>query len=297
MQFLGPVIVLGLLVTLVNASDLSFSRRELQQYFQLAQVVDISPAPGEAAPASAPVPDTPVDIAPAPASETAPANQLTPEGTPQENGGQPSEEAASGTPNSGQPENNVSSTQNENLPLQESSTNKEVPGVSTPEATSSSSVPSNESDQRSASDQALPAAPALIVPDEIITNVNQISSETVEKAKIEESQIAAAKTPEAQSALIISFADEKVDDISASLRKSNFAEVDFLIQRLNDQIDQAIDSIKHVSPEAQEGLRKKLVKFSREADADLRTQELLVPEELEQDMEISRAKLLFIQSQ
>jgi len=296
MQFLGSVIVLGLLATLVNASDLSFSRRELQQYFQLAQIGDISPAPGEAAPESVPVPDTPVDIAPAPASETPPANQLTPEGTPQESGGQPSEEAASGTPGGGQSESNVSSTQNENLSPQESSTNKEVPGVSTPEATSSS-VPSKGSDQRSASDQSLPAAPALVVPDEIVTNVSQISSEAIEKAKIEENQIAAAKTPEAQSALIINFADEKVDDIGASLRKSNFAEVDFLIQRLNDQIDQAIDSVKHVSPEAQETLRKKLVKFSREADADLRNQELLVPEELEQDMEISRAKLLLIQSQ
>jgi len=155
-----------------------------------------------------------------------------------------------------------------------------------------------EQDQKNTADVSEltpPVAPDVTTPELTITDVARIDAEVIEKVRIEDTQLSDAQTPEAKTDLLINFANESVDDVNTSLEKNNFSGVNFLVQRLDDQITNALSQLEQAAPDQQPALQAKIQKFSQVADSEIRTQQLVVPEELEQDMEIARGRLLLLQ--
>ncbi len=125
---------------------------------------------------------------------------------------------------------------------------------------------------------------------------NAVDAEIVQKSDIEENQIAQATTLEQREDLLIQFANEKVDDIGNSLQSQDFATTNFVVQRLNDQIDSFVANLANVSEADRADFESKFKQFSAVAEEQLRAQQLAVPEGLEQDIEISRGKILSTES-
>ncbi len=135
----------------------------------------------------------------------------------------------------------------------------------------------------------------VLSPQESIVNAEP-SAEIVQKSQIEETNLVAAQTPQDQENLLVQYATEKVDDIANSLTKTDFATTDFVAQRLNAQIDSVLNTFQQIPLEDQAAFKEKIQQFSATAETELRGQQLVVPEGLEQDLEIARGKLLLINS-
>ncbi len=127
-----------------------------------------------------------------------------------------------------------------------------------------------------------------------LTSPEDINNEIVQKSDLEENLLSQAPTIGEQENLLVQFSNEKVDDIENSVIAQDFSTVEFVTQRLNDQIDTFVENFSSLPPEEKLQLEEKFKKFSDEADTRLRSQQLVVPEGLEQDMEITRGKILSI---
>ncbi len=133
---------------------------------------------------------------------------------------------------------------------------------------------------------------SLLNPADLISSPENINHESIEEAQKEEKKLAEAQTPAEQTELLIHFAKDKVRDIDTFLRIDDFASTNFAVQRLSLDIDKALETIQTMPLFQQFSLKKQLTSFCKQADEILRSAELLVPEESEQDIEMSRGACL-----
>ncbi len=267
MQFLSLLVVVQLIIGLTVAQAPhrhSFKNHHYQAAILLAE--DVAPpadsAPADVAPADA-APDSAPDVAPDVAPETAPDDSAGEAPVDNIDNGAtdnsvPAENAA--------PEENVApengaALENSNNPLEEFTT--------------------TESE--------------VLTDTGTYTNPDNIDQTYADNAQIEDGQLAQVETPAEAVPLLIDFANENVNDIGTLIQDNDFTSANFVIQRLNDQVDQAMANIGGLTNQESAPLKQQLIKFSEEADKLFRSQQLVVPESLEQDFEISRGQFLNIE--
>lgn len=153
----------------------------------------------------------------------------------------------------------------------------------------------NEQNNEFAQNQTLNTA-TINADDTQYLNVQPISDEFVEKSKLEQGALAQAVDPESQTSLLIQYATDKADDLNTLIEKNDLGTTNFVTQRLNDQLDGIIQNLDKISEtEYASTLREKAAQLNEVIDPVLRADQLIVPETLEQDLEIARGKLLFLQ--
>lgn len=131
---------------------------------------------------------------------------------------------------------------------------------------------------------------AVLNPEELINSPDNINSQSVAEAKKEEEQLSQTQDPKEQTKLLVTFAADKVKDMSNFTKSDDFSSTNFAAQRFNSQIDQAISNLKKVPKKDQAPLKSQLQNFCNQADSVLRTVELSVPEESEQDIQMARGQ-------
>ncbi len=130
----------------------------------------------------------------------------------------------------------------------------------------------------------------VLNPADLINSADNINSRSVEGVKKEEDQLRLATDPGDQTKLLISFATDKVKDMNNFIKVDDFASVSFATSRFNDQINQAINNLTTLSPKQQIQFKNQLINFCDQADKILRTVQLSVPEQSEQDLEMARGQ-------
>ncbi len=110
-----------------------------------------------------------------------------------------------------------------------------------------------------------------------------------EKAQKQDEAFSKALTPQEQTTLSIGFAKDTIKDLEQHIKSDDFATTTFEVQRLTSNIDTFLEnSQKSQSVNVQNSAKT----FCKQADILLKTQQLAVPEEAEQDFEIARAKCM-----
>ncbi len=135
----------------------------------------------------------------------------------------------------------------------------------------------------------------ILSPDDLINSPENIDDKSISKAKKEDDQITQATNPLEQTNLLINFATDKVKDMNNFIKSDDFSSTNFAASRFNEQIHQAIGNLEKLSPKDQVKLKKQLVNFCNQADQILRTVQLSVPEESEQDLQIARGQCMELQ--
>ena len=123
----------------------------------------------------------------------------------------------------------------------------------------------------------------------------EIDPRAEEKTAQEESALVQTATAQEETSLLIQFADEKINDINDSLDANDAATADYAVGRMNSQIDDALANIGSLAPEQSRQLKEKIIALAEKAEPELRAAQLIVPEDMEQDFEIARGKLLNIE--
>ncbi len=135
---------------------------------------------------------------------------------------------------------------------------------------------------------------SVLNPSDFLNSQESINQQAIDEAKTEDEQIRQVSDPGEQTKLLISFAVDKVKDINNSIKNDDFASTNFASQRFDADIDRAVANLQNLPPDQSKQLKKQLINFCTQADFILRSAELSVPEEVEQDLEINRAKCLNI---
>jgi len=236
-----------------------------------AQAEDAVPAPVDTTPA--PPTETPPEVSP----ETPPDTTTPEQSTPQEEAQPPTSADETPAPNEAAPTQEIIGDEN----AQESTPSATLLNEAAPE-TNPVSVPEFTPEETTAINES----------SSVVST--QIDDQIVQQTQQEEEQLGQTATPEEAAALTLQFADQKVSDIETSIQSDDFASTDFLIQRVTDQLDQALNNIGTLS-EDNTGLTQDLRDFSQRADTIFRSVQLVVPENLEQDFEIARGLFLNIE--
>ncbi len=245
---------------------------------QLAQDTETPPSAPEAPAAEQP----PANPPPPPASE-APPSTVAPQPEPGASAPSPTQEGSVPPAASSPPEPSGSSSSpapsGAETPTLSPATSPQETGVTTPSPTLSPQSSVSQTD-------------AVLNPENVINNTEHIDKESVDAVKKEEDSISQAQTSDEKEKLLITFAKDKVNDIEKNLKQDDFATTAFAAIRLTDEIDRAAQEIQLAPAAQREKLTQQVSDFCRDADLQLKNQQLSVPEESEQDMEISRAKCL-----
>lgn len=120
-----------------------------------------------------------------------------------------------------------------------------------------------------------------------ISSTSEISQNIINTAEKNDSQIDTAQTPETKVNALLSSEQEDLQLFNTSLHDNNYSDASFLTQRLINNI-QAIQSTTPLVAN-RIAVKTQLITFCTDANAQLRTQQFMVPEELEQDIEIARS--------
>ncbi|GEM_PF-1981014 len=314
MQLLSLIIagelMLGLLFALpLHQSQIAFATRSHSNPSELAQAADAPAVSSDStSPSDAQTPASDSGSAASPDSDTSPSGttdtgtiNMSPEQeqSPESGGGsaplqeQPGIEIQPGEapslenpqPENISPENPAQQTAPDENASLENQNNPAVIEQLSPEA----------SDQTISPNETLPAEEtAQIQESSSFTNPETISPRIIEKADVEESSLAAAASPQEEAAMLIQFADEKVNEVASSLQANDFGSSEYLLQRMNTQVDDALTTIGSMAPEESVSLKQQIADFAQKAEPEFRAAQLTVPEGMEQDFEIARAKFLNI---
>lgn len=131
---------------------------------------------------------------------------------------------------------------------------------------------------------------AVLNPDDLITSSDNINIQSVTEAKKEDEQLNQISDPKEQTQTLITFATDKVRDMSSFSKSDDFSSTNFAASRFNEQIDKAINNLDKLPKQDQVKLRQQLVSFCSQADQVLRTVELSVPQKSEQDIQMARGQ-------
>lgn len=132
-------------------------------------------------------------------------------------------------------------------------------------------------------------------PGSSIETADNVAQTVIDKAGKEDQEIEAEQDPKQQTDSLINLAGEKVTDINQSISQNDFSTGSFLTQRLTNQIEKAQENLQKINPADKKSLEQKLKTFCKQADLGLKSEQLTVPEELEQDIEIARGLCLSVQ--
>lgn len=122
-----------------------------------------------------------------------------------------------------------------------------------------------------------------------------LSDQTVNEVKEEEQNLEKATTPAEQTTVLLQNADNNVKLLDSNLKKNDFDDVSFNAVRLNDQIDKSLDTIQQLPPLEAEQLRTKIETVCKNAENALRPEQLVVPEDVEESLEITRGTCMALQ--
>lgn len=122
----------------------------------------------------------------------------------------------------------------------------------------------------------------------VISSAEHVNEQALQTAQKENIDIAQIQNPSEQTTKILSVAKEKIMDMNQTITHGDFATTSFLTQRLTNQISSAKVNIQKVSSDQQHIVQQRIQSFCKQADLGLQTQQLVVPEALEQDIEVVR---------
>ncbi len=183
------------------------------------------------------------------------------------------------------PESSNSNSENVISPNTDNNKSTESPTHAPP----STDETGNELNQESASSNT-----EILTSTDVLTQPETINQEIVQKSALEEDMLAQASTKEQVGNILVQLANEKIDDINDSLSTKDFATVNYINQRLDNQIDAFTHNLQNLTLPQEQQLEQKFKIFSANAETELRSEQLVVPEGLEQDLEITRGKILSI---
>lgn len=149
---------------------------------------------------------------------------------------------------------------------------------------------SSPADNSSQTEVVLNPTAAVLNPNDLINSPDNINNQSVDKAKKEDDQLTQTADPESQTKLLIGFATDKVKDMSNFTKSDDFTSTNFAASRFNDQVDKAINNLNKLPPKKQAQVKKQLTNFCDQADSVLRSVQLSVPEQSEQDLEMARGQ-------
>ncbi len=132
-------------------------------------------------------------------------------------------------------------------------------------------------------------------PGSSVETADNVAQTVLDKARKEDQEIEAEQDPKQQTDSLINLAGEKVADINQSISQNDFSTGSFLTQRLTSQIEKAQENLQKINPADKKNMEQKLKTFCKQADLGLKSEQLAVPEELEQDIEIARGLCLSAQ--
>ncbi len=121
---------------------------------------------------------------------------------------------------------------------------------------------------------------------EIIASPDKVDSGSQDEAKKEDQTLAVLADPGQKATALTTFASDKVNDVDKFTREQDFSSTTFANARLSDQIDQ----LKTLSN--QPSVAQKLADVCQQTNTILRTAQEVVPDEMEQDLEITRSQCL-----
>ncbi len=140
--------------------------------------------------------------------------------------------------------------------------------------------------------QTISQTQAVLNPEELTSSPESINPKSVDEAKKEEETLNQITDPKKQTAQLIINSVDKIKDINENIIKADFSTANFASQRFNDQINRALDNLQSLPTSQANLLKSQVITFCNQADLILRNAQLSVPEDLEQDLEINRAKCL-----
>lgn len=286
---MGPLIAVIALELVFTASIAGLSSHKISNVLgihKIAQVNDSAAAPDTSAPsAPADTSSTNTSSQPADNASSVPAGSET-------NGSESSTSPSSQEPTSTTQTSQDSSTPADTKPLFEQDLNPS-PNPQGPEGTAANAPAPSSAEISPAPNPVetiVTQTQAVLSADDLINSPENISSKSIDEAKKEDDTIDQTTNPVEQNKLLINFATDKVKDMSNFTKSDDFASTNFAASRFNDQIDKAIGNLENLPAKDQVKLKKQLVNFCSQADKVLRTIELSVPQESEQDIQIARGQ-------
>lgn len=236
---------------------------------------------------------------PAPADTTNSASTPAPTASEVNPTASPTNESSSGGASGGQLRSDTSPTETPGLFDQEINPSPTTDGSTTSSAPSEQinplAMPQSAEEPLSSSistqsESNTVQTQAVLNPDELINSSDNINSQSITEAKKEDDQLAQTQDPKEQTNLLVTFATDKVKDMSNFTKSDDFTSTNFAAQRFNNQMDQAISNLDKLPKKDQAPVRQQLSNFCDQADSVLRTVELSVPEESEQDIQMARGQ-------
>jgi hypothetical protein len=136
---------------------------------------------------------------------------------------------------------------------------------------------------------------AVINPDSVINTTQNLTQDTIDEVNQEEQVINDETDLVAQTQLLLDLGTNNVEALNDSIQLSNWSNVNFTTQRLNDVIDRASDNSNKAGSLENLALKQQISDLCEASDPILRVYALTVPQDLEQDIEIGRGKCLKLQ--
>ncbi|HET9947201.1 MAG TPA: hypothetical protein VFQ63_04020 [Patescibacteria group bacterium] len=127
--------------------------------------------------------------------------------------------------------------------------------------------------------------------DDVIATPESINPDIVSQAEAEDKKVDETTGPQ-KTELLTHFSEGVVQSISDNLKAEDFSTTSYLVQRLLSNVNQTQTIISTTGNFRD---KQKLTSFCKQADLDLKAQQLQVPENLEQDIEIVRGDCLTTQ--
>lgn len=160
----------------------------------------------------------------------------------------------------------------------------EIPAPSIVESTIPQAIPSENSPEP----EKLIQSQTILEPSKTINFTEDISQTTINKAAEEDIRLAAVVDSEAKNNLIIEIAANQVNRLDKLIDNQDNTSANFITQRLNSEIETAINNLNSLPDDKRSNVQQKLINFCNNSDPSLRTTELSAPEEIQQDVEITR---------
>lgn len=128
----------------------------------------------------------------------------------------------------------------------------------------------------------------ILEPGNTLNFPENISQTTTDKAVEEDSRLEGVVDPETKNNLIVEIASSQVKNLDKLTDNNDNTSANFVIQRLNNEIETAISNLNGLPDDKKASVQQKLNNFCNNSDPTLRVAVLSVPEEIQQDIEITR---------
>ncbi len=304
MPYLAAIIIGQLFIGVLTLNLSSNPHALIHTKNNIKNVLGVKIAQEEPPPDTAPPPDTTAPPpAPPPADTSAPPSDTPIPSANNSSTAQP-EAAPTATPadtTSPTPDNSTTSPDNSGTPgpteqpLFDNLLGSPTPAESaqTPEG---GTAPTNQNQNTPPPENNLESvansANAVLNSSDLINNTEKIDQKSITEVKTEGDKIAQTTDPAAKADLLVTYAVDKVKDMSNFTKNDDFTSANFASARFGDQLNQAASNLNQLSPQKSLQARKTLSGLCAQADLILRTVELSVPEESMQDIEINRGQCM-----